>query len=85
MPVLAVFAERFAVVGGDDDDRAVEQPLRLELLQDPRDLRILKGNRVEIRIGVPARMGVRHAIGPVSIVQVDPREERSLARVSLDP
>ena len=81
--LLAVLAERLAVVGDDDHKRVVETPTLLQPIEEPANLRIGGGN-----LGVvgalhgggkarPIRLGRR--VGAVGIVQMHPRQKRTVA------
>ena len=50
--LLAVLAERLAVVRDDDEQRVVEQPASLEGAEQPVDLCLGERNFAEIRIGM---------------------------------
>ena len=46
----AVIAERFAMVRGDDHDRVVEEPLALELVEQPAELFIEESDAIVVAV-----------------------------------
>ena len=70
MRQLSMFAERFAVITDNDDDRA--RPI--DDRQQSPDLRIHIRNLPVIRL----RIRLRRRVRSVRVVQMNPREERSL-------
>ena len=74
--VLAVLAEALAVVGEEDEDRAVPDPRALQPRDEaPHDL-VGVGDLAEVRLARVAREErLRRLVGRVGVVEVDPGEE----------
>src|SRR5439155_14266055 len=88
----AVDADRLAVVGGEDDQRAVVEAGSLQLGDDPPDLdvdhrrlRVVAG--YDGRPGVPAGLGGRAAddLAVLAVDQRSPPEVVAEARPRVDP
>ena len=86
--LLAVFAERLAVIGHDHDNRAIETSGRFELLQQTSDQRVGGRNLTVVRplrrCREPRSIRLRRRIRTVGIVKVHPREERRLS-IAIEP
>ena len=77
MRPLAVVAESFAVIAGDDDHRLVCQTAIVQPGEHARDLRIGVRDFAVVRaLRTCAEFG-RRVVGGVRIVEMDPYEERS--------
>ena len=50
MAEVAMIAERFPVVRGDDHQRVVEKPLALELVEQPPELFIEEGDAIVVAV-----------------------------------
>ncbi len=75
-----MLAERFPVIGGDDDHRAIQQPPLFESLEQAADLRIHEGDLADVGIlSVCRSIRLRRIVRPVRIVQMHPQEERRWA------
>jgi hypothetical protein len=72
---LAVIAERFAVVGEIDDQGALAQALRVERVEQPRDLRVGVQHLTGVGSGCPAPELVRRRVRLVRIVEMHPQVE----------
>ena len=79
MRPLAVFAQRFAVVSHDHEERVVVQAQFPQAADDPADPRIDVGDPAGILVvGERLVEGRRRLIGPVGVVVVQEEEERFL-------
>jgi hypothetical protein len=76
--LLPVISQRFAVIGGQHDQRALEPPRALDLAQEPPDLRVDEGD-----LAVVALLRLRGLVGSVRVEVVHPQEQRGLARGGL--
>ena len=77
---LAVVAQALAVVGGEDDERALEQPLLAKPRREPPDHLVGVGDLGQVRLARIARgEGLGRVVGRVRVVEVDPGEEAPLA------
>jgi hypothetical protein len=75
---LAVIAERLAVIGRDDDDRAVQEVATLERVEQAANLRVGKCDLADIRVKVTRLERLGWIVGPMRIVEVRPHEKRGL-------
>ena len=71
---LAVFAERLAVIGGDDDDRVVERVSGTKPVEQAAEHRVRIGDFGVVRRAARAIFG-RCVVRRVRIEQVHPGEE----------
>ena len=89
VPLLDVLAERLAVIGGDHDQSVVQQIRRLQILENPADLRVDEGDLPVVRVGGEAiSVPGRRAVGKVRIVEMEPAEEPTvtgLVEPTLEP
>ena len=81
--LFAVFSQRLPVVADGDDDRVVEAPARLEILDQPADLRVSRSHLAVVRSlegggeARPVRLG--RNVRTVRIVEMHPCEKRTIA------
>ena len=73
---LAVLAEALAVIGGDDDQRAIELAGGAQIRQQPADHRVGVGDLGVVRL-VLRRVRLRGAVGFVRIVEMNPARTRA--------
>ncbi len=78
MPLLAVIAEPFAVIGDEDDRGLIVELMRLQVLHEPADDFVGVGDLGVVRreLGEPRRSGV----GRVGLVQDAGTETRAMCR-----
>ena len=75
---LAVIAEALAVVAHDDDHRAVEEVLRVELRDEAADLRVDERDLAVVRMPGVARLErLGRIVRGVRVVEMHPGEERA--------
>src|SRR5687768_1973799 len=79
MLALAVAAQPFTVIAGDDDDGFVVESLLLQPLQDAADLGVRESD-----LTVVALVRRRRLVWRVSVVKVQPGEERFRA-IGVEP
>ena len=83
MRALLVFAERFAVVGGDDDQGVGQQAAPAEFVEGVAEPRVRKCNLT--RVAVVGKAGLERlgrVVGVVGIVEVHPGEPRLACRLA---
>ena len=73
---LLVLPQAFAVVGRQDDEEIVAEPVPVDVVGEPGDLAVREGDLAEVGIlAVLALKRLRRRVGGVRIVEVDPGEE----------
>ncbi len=88
-----MISQRLPVIAGHHDERVVEEPARIEVVDQPGDLRILEGNGLEVGIVVAALVVGRELVradgyrtgGPRQKTGVDcsPSQESASSTTSL--
>src|SRR5579863_337094 len=79
--VLAMLAQRLAVVTEHNDERPVVESGFAQVIKHPSELAVCVGNLAVVEVAGVARVKrLRRIIGTVGVVQVKPREVRSGAR-----
>ena len=85
MITLAVLAERFAVITGDDHKGVFQELLAVERIEQATNLRVGVRDLADVQVAAVARRkGLGRLIRPVRIVQVRPQEEWGIADL-VDP
>ncbi len=77
--VLAVVAQTLAVVGEQDDERALVEPAAIELGEEIADQRVGGGDLAVVGVGVARAPGFGWAVGRVRLVEMEQEEERPAA------
>ena len=75
---FSVFAQGFAVIGGDGDQRIVIQPLAPQIVQQLPDSGVHVGDSPVVRgVWIPAAERFGWIVGVVRVPQVKPQEKRT--------
>ena len=73
---FAVFAEALAVIAHHHDDGAIGEVMRIEIAEQPADLRIDEGDLADVRMPGVARLErLWRIVRRVRVVEMDPAEE----------
>src|SRR5262249_6220015 len=86
MLVFSMIAEAFAVIGHEDDERAVVKVLSLQEIQEAPDDRVGGRNLSVVRVlGVECAKRLGRLIRRMRLVEVKKAEQAAAGRLLLDP